>query len=134
LKIDSHSAVSISSNFIKNKSLGLMISAEGYEVFFEQIQTVSNSYFKNLNWVLLCWVSFCWVHCVADGCYTECSYTDCSSTECSATEWKKRNKKTKGMKRNKTLHMTMIHSNNVAYFRTQIMHKAFVTWYTAKVL
>jgi len=48
LKIDSHSAVSISSNFIKNKSLGIMISAEGYEVFFEQNQTVFPFYFKNV--------------------------------------------------------------------------------------
>ena len=40
--------VSISSNFIKNKSLGLMISAEGYEVFFKQNQTVFPFYFKNV--------------------------------------------------------------------------------------
>ena len=48
MKIDSHSAVSISSNFINNKSLGLMISAEGYEVFFQQNQTVYPSYLKNV--------------------------------------------------------------------------------------
>jgi hypothetical protein len=48
LKLDSHSAVCVSSDFKNNKTLGLTIYAEGYQVFFKTNQNLRPSIHKTL--------------------------------------------------------------------------------------